>query len=271
MTDPHPISLSDDSSYLKAREKNWHKGRSGHVLVVGGDEGMMGSVVMAGVAALRVGAGLVSLATRSDHYAAKVPEIMCHAIKRAKELVPLLIKADVIVIGSGLGQTKWAKTLWQMVSRQNQPLVIDADALTFLKDNRINNKRMIITPHPGEAARLLETSVDAIQVDRVRMAQTIQARFGGICVLKGAGTVVVDDQDTGICHFGNPGMASAGMGDVLSGVIGGLIAQSIPLKVAARLGVCIHAMAGDLAAKEGERGMIASDLFPYLRRLVNIS
>ncbi|OGT57588.1 MAG: hypothetical protein A3F14_05670 [Gammaproteobacteria bacterium RIFCSPHIGHO2_12_FULL_43_28] len=267
------LQLGAFASLLKPRTRDWHKGMSGHVLIVGGYPGYSGAPRMAAEAALRIGAGLVSVATHPEHAAslnAFLPEIMCHGIHTPDDLSPLIERADVIVFGPGLSQTSWAKLLFTKVYETALPLVVDADGLNLLATDANVRENWVLTPHPGEAARLLNESTEVIQQDRLLAVNTIQQRYGGVCVLKGAGTLIsAPPALPALCNKGNPGMASAGMGDVLSGVIGGLIAQKIPLGDAAKLGVYIHAMAGDLAAKEGERGMIATDLMPYLRRLNN--
>jgi NAD(P)H-hydrate epimerase len=150
------------------------------------------------------------------------------------------------------------------------PLVVDADALNLLAETPDRRGNWVLTPHPGEAARLLGVANAAIQRDRFAAAQALQARYGGVAVLKGAGTLVQTEGDRPtICTAGNPGMASGGMGDVLTGVIAGLISQKLELPDAARLGVWLHAAAGDRAARNGERGLLASDLMPHLRTLAN--
>jgi NAD(P)H-hydrate epimerase len=149
------------------------------------------------------------------------------------------------------------------------PLVIDADALNLLARDPCYYEHWVLSPHPGEAARLLGVATAEIQADRFAAVQAIQKRYGGVCILKGAGTLVQNGDDCSVCSDGNPGMASGGMGDVLSGVIAGLLAQGLPLSQAASDAVCIHACAADVVAREGERGMLAMDLMPVLRRLVN--
>jgi NAD(P)H-hydrate epimerase len=259
--------------YLKPRSRDWHKGKSGHVLIIGGDLGFAGAPRMAAEAALRVGAGLVTVATHPDHafmVNAARPEIMCQGIQSPELLSGLVEKANVVVLGPGLGRSPWSRAVWEWASKQTVSLVMDADGLNFLSESGSFNDNWVLTPHPGEAARLLGVTVQAIQQDRLAAISKMNQRYGGVCVLKGAGTLVLS-QDTlpVLCDQGNPGMATAGMGDVLSGVIGGLIAQEVPLDVAAKLGVYLHAVAGDLAAREGERGMIAMDLMPHLRQLSN--
>lgn len=268
------ITLETYAHYLKPRPRDWHKGLSGHVLVVGGNMGYSGAPHMAALAALRVGAGLVTIATHPENAAMMNvgnPELMCQGIRAAEDLKPLLEKANVVIVGPGLGQGSWAQDLWQMVYQSKPPLVVDADGLNLLAQTPKIRENWLLTPHPGEAARLLQCEVSQLQQNRLVSAQQIVQAYQSICVLKGAGTIVAAQKDLpGICDKGNPGMATAGMGDVLSGVIGGLIAQGIPLIDAAKLGVYLHALAGDLAAKDEERGLIATDLMPYLRQVSNI-
>lgn len=251
-----------------------HKGRYGHVLIVGGELGYSGAARMAGEAALRVGAGLVSIATRPEHSGLMNlgrPELMCHGVETAEQLAVLLAKADVVVVGPGLGQRAWAKALFNMVIASGKPMVVDADGLNILANEPAAKANWILTPHPGEAARLLNCTTADIQQDRFAAASSIQAEYGGVAIVKGAGTVIASEQELAVSNTGNPGMASGGMGDVLAGVIAGLLAQGLPLQDAARQGVYNHGLAADLAAgKDGERGLLASDLMPYLRQLVNI-
>lgn len=276
------IVLNDLQAFLTPRSQSSHKGSYGHVLVVGGAQGFAGSVRLCAEAAARTGAGLVSLATEAHHagyITIAIPEVMTHPSASPSDLIPLLEKAHVVAIGPGLSQSNWGMVLFSKVLESNLPLVVDADALNLLAQEPTYSDHWVLTPHPGEAARLLHCSTDRIQSDRIAAAREIQKLFGGITVLKGSGTVIVDDrkddeQKISICSAGNPGMASGGMGDVLTGVIAGLIAQSESLGIgiadAVRLGVCLHAGAGDHAAVDGERGMLASDLMPWIRRLMNV-
>ncbi len=268
------LQLADFIAYLPKRPHDSHKGLFGHVLVVGGELGFSGAVRMAADAALRVGAGLVSIATRKAHadlLNLTRPEIMCHGIESFDELAPLLEKATVIIVGPGLQQSAWAKAcLSQIIINNQKPLVVDADALNLLALEPKYATHWILTPHPLEAARLLQCDQSYIQQDRLNAAMLLHKKYGGVIVLKGAGTLVVADKmPPAICELGNPGMSTAGMGDILSGVIGGLVAQQLPLDIAAKLGVLVHALAGDSAAEKGERGLIATDLLPYLRQWVN--
>ncbi len=261
------------SRVLPRRSRSDHKGRFGHVLVVGGEIGMAGAARMAGEAAGRCGAGLVSIATRPEHAAAIAaarPELMCHGVGGARELAPLLRRATVVAIGPGLGRSAWARELLPAVLECARPLVVDADALNLLAGEPMRREDWILTPHPGEAARLLGAETAAIQADRFAAVEALVDAYSGTCVLKGAGTLVRGPLAcTYICGAGNPGMASGGMGDVLTGVVAALVAQGLDIEIAARAGVYLHAAAADRAAEAGERGLLALDLMPELRILVN--
>jgi len=261
------------SPLLPLRPRSAHKGRHGHVLLVGGAPGMAGALRLAGEAAARVGAGLVTLATHPVHAAALNavrPELICHAVADPKALAPLLERATVVGIGPGLGAEGWGLPLLSAVLESDRPLVMDADALNWLARKPQRKEEWILTPHPGEAARLLGSSAAEIQADRWRAVRALQQRYGGVVVLKGAGSLVCrGDGAIGLCDAGNPGMATGAMGDLLTGVIAGLLAQGLTPWEAATAGVYLHGRAGDLAAAEGERGLMAADLLDPLRRLVN--
>lgn len=268
------ITRFDGSSLiLPKRSRIAHKGNFGHVLVIGGDNGMTGAVRLAAEAAARVGAGLVSVATRKAHaniLNLTCPEIMSHGIETPEELIPLLDKASVIAIGPGLGQSVWARAMLEIVKDATKPVVVDADALNLLAKMPFRFVNSVLTPHPGEAARLLETSTTAVQDDRFAAVRALQMRFGNVCVLKGAGTLIAGPNNCiNVCSSGNPGMACGGMGDVLTGVIAGLLAQGLSACEAANAGVYIHGKAGDQVALDGERGLMPSDLMPWLRRYAN--
>ena len=276
---------------LPRRARTAHKGTNGRVLLVGGGPGMPGAIRLAAEAALRVGAGLVYVATWRDSVVpvmAGRPELMCRAVETVDDLEPLLELADVVVIGPGLGRSEWARRLFRRVLASPQPLVIDADGLNLLADAPLRRGNWVLTPHPGEASRLLGSSIGDVQADRLGAVRELATRFDATVILKGAcslvGTVRADgktmhhdadadaDVDVAVCDYGNPGMATGGTGDVLSGVLGGLAGQLRVLAQAARAGVLLHALAGDDAAAEGgERGMVASDLLPALRRRANPS
>jgi len=258
---------------LKPRARGAHKGDFGHVLVIGGGAGMPGAVRLCAEAALRAGAGRVGVATDPGHAAMLVatrPEIMSHAVSGADDLLQLLNNIDVIAFGPGLGRSPWAGELYGVVAADERPSVWDADALNWLALSPATAKNRVITPHPGEAGTLLGSSAAAVQSDRPRALRDLRARFGGIVVLKGAGSLVSSVTDVPwLSTSGNSGMAAPGMGDVLTGVIAGLMAQGLPAQDAAVIGVETHARAGDRAAEAGQRGMLASDLMAELRGVLN--
>ena len=256
---------------LRPRLRGAHKGSNGHVLVVGGDHGMAGAALLAARAALRAGAGLVSVATRSAHapaLTAAQPELMCHGIESVDELAVLLKRADVVAVGPGLGQGGWGLSLLARVLDSSLPLVVDADALNLLAREPTPRGNWILTPHPGEAGRLLGRATADIEGDRLAAVRELRDRYGGSAVLKGAGSLVGGRQLM-LCPYGNPGMAVGGMGDTLTGIIAALLAQGLGIDEAPALGVLVHALAGDRAARQGERGLLPSDLIAELRSVVN--
>ncbi len=262
------------SGLLTPRRRSAHKGHFGHVLVVGGAPGFAGAARMAAEAAARTGAGLVSLATHPEHASclcASCPELMCHGVADAEALGSLLRRATVVAIGPGLGRGDWGRRLLEQVLASDLPLVVDADALNLLIEDARSRAHWVLTPHPGEAARLLGWTPGDIQANRFAAVRALQERFGGVSVLKGSGTLVQGGagRPVAVCSEGNPGMASGGMGDVLTGLIAGLIAQGLELEDAAALGVSLHGAAADRAARTGERGLLATDLFAELRPLLN--
>jgi len=244
------------------------------VLVIGGAAGMGGAVRLAGEAALRAGAGLVTVAAdaRSLQALSTRPELMSHALAGPGDVAPVIERATVIAVGPGLGLSAWAQEILAAALDSEKPLVVDADALNLLALAPARRRaNWVLTPHPGEAARLLGSTVADVQADRCAAARELQARYGGAVVLKGAGSIVQDEHGSGwLCDRGNPGMAAAGMGDVLTGAIAGIAAQCSDLALAARAGVFVHADAGDRAAgSAGERGLLASDVIDHLRACVN--
>ena len=259
---------------LTPRVRHAHKGDAGRVLVVGGQPGMPGAARLAGEAAYRAGAGLVVLATHPAHAAsigAARPELIAYGVNDALGIQPLFAGAHALAIGPGLGQGEWGRGLWQAVLAADKPLVVDADALNLLAAQPTSRADWILTPHPGEAARLLGVSVAEIEADRFAAVRAIAQRYGGVCVLKGSGTVTTSHSEPSIwlCDRGNPGLATGGSGDVLTGVIVALLALGLAPIEAARLGVWAHASAGDRVAVSGERGIMASDLLAPLRNVIN--
>lgn len=259
---------------IPPRRRSAHKGDFGHVLVIGGERGYSGAARMAAEAAARCGAGLVTIATHPEHAAflnQGRPELMCRGVENSADLLPLIERADVIALGPGLGQGDWGLGLFQQAITAGLPLVIDADGLNLLTERPSRMEQWVLTPHPGEAARLLGGDTKTIQADRFTALQGLQSRFGGVVVLKGAGTLVKDgtSRPSAVCSGGNPGMATGGSGDLLTGMIAAMLAQGFDLRESAELGVALHAAAGDRAALQGERGMLAGDMLNELRGLLN--
>ncbi|MCB1774758.1 MAG: NAD(P)H-hydrate dehydratase [Gammaproteobacteria bacterium] len=268
------VDWSGQGGLLQPRRRSAHKGHFGHVLVIGGNHGFGGAARLAAEAALRVGAGLVSLATRPLHVSSVLaarPEVMVHGIETADQLAPLLRTASVVAIGPGLGRDAWAQALWQAAVGSGRPLVVDADALHLLAADGLRRDDWVLTPHPGEAAAMLGLCNAEVGAQRFDAVAQLQRRYGGSVVLKGAGSLVHSGGTTppALCTDGNPGMATGGMGDVLTGIIAGLMAQGLERRDAAEGGVCLHAAAADRAATDGERGLLPSDLVEWLRSLVN--
>ena len=296
--------LQFDAADLPAPAVNQHKHGMGHLVVVGGDVGMGGAPLMAAEAALRTGTGLVSLLTRPEHHAAilaRRPELMALDASDAERAAALLERASAVVVGPGLGRAPWGERLLRLALAAGKPTVIDADGLRWLAELDLRPAgELIITPHPGEAAAMLGTSVldrgsrpspessfapgarpltglrhrlvssAEIEADRPAAALELAHRFDAVAVLKGPGTLCAAEELLGLCAHGNPGMATAGMGDVLAGVIGGLLAQGLGPQRAATLGTCLHGWAGDRAAqRRGQRGLVATDLFDAIAEAVS--
>jgi NAD(P)H-hydrate epimerase len=272
------IDEGEIAAALPRRPRESHKGSNGRVLIMGGGAGMPGAVRMAGMAALRVGAGLVTVAAAEENLTAVTsahPELIYLPVSSVTSLDDALGAAGVVAIGPGLGQGDWGRRLWSQVLRTRPGcVVVDADALNLLAQDPLKLPAgWIITPHPGEAARLLGVETRVVQADRLAAVRELHLRYGAISVLKGAGTLVAGGApgaiELHVCERGNPGMATAGMGDLLTGVIAGLRAQLGDSAQAARVGVLVHALAGDSAARGGQRGLIASDVLAELRGWVN--
>ncbi|TPV54547.1 NAD(P)H-hydrate dehydratase [Aestuariibacter sp. GS-14] len=260
---------------LAPRDVHSHKGTYGRLLCIGGNRGTAGAIRLAGEAALRSGAGLVKVFCHEGstvQVSAGRPELMV----TCDDLHEALNWASCVVIGPGLGQDDWALGAFELAMKHCQthpkPMVIDADALNLLSKHAMSYSitDCILTPHAGEAARLLNMSVDEVEADRFNSVKQCAQRFHATCVLKGAGTIIDNETKTWVCQHGNPGMATAGMGDVLSGILGALLAQGLSKDIATKYGVSLHAKAGDEVARlYGQRGMLASDLFEAVRALIN--
>jgi len=258
------------------RHVNSHKGTVGLVLAVGGNIGMPGAIRLCGEAALRSGAGLVAVHCHRDNrdiIASGRPELMFSGVGSDDVIKEeLLDRASVLVCGPGLGRDKWGEELFKRVLNQDKPLVMDADALHFLSVLQEIQPRSdwVLTPHAGEAAKLLGVSISDIENDRYQAVKNIAVKYGGLCVLKGAGSLISDGSNVWVNTSGNPGMASGGMGDVLSGTIAALMVQMPNLCEAIRLAVYVHGKAADrVAARHGQVGILASDLFPDIQDLLN--
>ena len=271
-------SRIDDSSLkqgLEKRLRHAHKGDSGKVAVIGGDIGMPGAVTLCAEACYRAGSGLVAVVSRPEHQAVVVvrrPELMfCGAEFIDMDVYQRIGWADVLVLGPGLGCHEWGLNLFKAALMSDKPFVVDADGLNILSKQAQRKDNWILTPHTAEAARLLGCKVEDVNQNRFAAAKNIQKKYGGVVVLKGAGTIITDGETIYVATVGNPGLASGGCGDALAGVIGALTAQGLPLLKAAAIGVVIHGCAGDRAAlRGGERGLLASDLMAEIRLAVNL-
>lgn len=268
--------INDDliSQCLPPRQRASHKGLFGRVMLVGGGAGMPGAIKLAAEASLFVGAGTVTVLTRPEHInpvLAGRPELMVRGVTGASQVHEILGNADVIAVGPGLGQDEWGQEMFEAVLAQDKPTVVDADGLNCLVGRREQRDNWVLTPHPGEAGRLLGSSSVEVQKDRPKAAAALLDTYGGVIVLKGPGTIVASaGEGPWICDKGNPGMAGPGMGDVLTGTIAGVAGQCRDLFQAAKVGVFVHGAAGDdVAAATGERGMVATSLMPYLAKWVN--
>ncbi|OCR24328.1 carbohydrate kinase [Pseudomonas syringae] len=263
---------SSNLPHLAPRPRTAHKGQYGRVLVIGGDHGFGGAALLSAESALRSGAGMVTLATRAEHVPAalaRFPEVMSAGISSANQLRALIEPASVLVIGPGLGKASWGRSLLSAAASADLPQVWDADALNQLAEGLASLPiDSIITPHPGEAARLLGISTKDVQADRPAAARALAKKFNSVCVLKGTGSLIADTDGTlALCDRGHPAMATGGLGDVLAGLIGALMAQKMKPFDAACLGVWLHASAGEQVGKIG-RGLAASDVIPAIRLLL---
>lgn len=293
------IDIHDTFASLSPRPAASHKGSNGHAVLIGGEQGFGGAVIMAAEAAARAGAGLTTVISRSVHRSAmlaRCPEVMFYGTEDEdnrdtgqEKILALLERASVITIGPGLGRSTWSRDLMQLAlathRKRDVPLVVDADALHLLAercevDATLKRENWLLTPHPGEAAQLLGTTVAEIQQNRFAAIDRLVSTYGGACLLKGSGTLIKhspgrgeaagSDEPVQLCTEGNPGMGSGGMGDVLSGILAGLLAQGLSNADAMAYAVCIHGEAADLEAQEfGPRGLLATDLLKRVRQLVN--
>lgn len=271
--------LRFDRETLPPLDSNTYKHRQGHVLIMGGDHGMPGAVAMAAEAALRVGAGMVTVATRQEHATpiiARTPEVMVTDVSRfsGADETGLAERVDLIAIGPGLGRSAWGEALFEqavgLAERRTLPLLIDADGLYWLSQRTVPRVPIFVTPHVAEAARLLGVEAADVQNDRLHAVDQLRDKFNACGVLKGAGSVLFDTHGTAICAHGNPGMATAGMGDVLSGMAAGLTVQSVAdSQLLFRAAVLLHSAAADAAANiVGQRSLLATDVIAHIYPLL---
>ncbi len=251
---------------MPERTRTSHKGQFGHVLCLGGQAGMSGAIRLAAEASLRSGAGLVSVACAPESVlpvACGRPELMVREADAAFDLQNH--RANVLALGPGLGQSGWSRQLAERVWADTRPLVVDADGLALLPEQAFDSRTVVLTPHPGEAARMLATTVQTVQRDRLQTAGQLAERWQAVVVLKGAGTVIAAPGHLPvIAPLALPAMSGAGFGDVLTGIIAALLAQGLSAWEAACNGVMAHGLAARRAAGSRQRGLLASDLFPHL-------
>jgi ADP-dependent NAD(P)H-hydrate dehydratase / NAD(P)H-hydrate epimerase len=269
---------------MKKRLKDSHKGNYGHLFILGGSPGLTGAVCLAGEAALRSGCGLVTIGIPeglNDIIEMKLTEVMSLPLAETKQrtfstgaVTPALEfmreRADALVIGPGIScrVKETAKFVKNVVEKTEKFLVIDADAIKIISENKslLKKKRnVILTPHPGEMGYLTGLTIKEIQKRREETAKEFAEKYGVTLILKGHHTVITDGKNTSINLTGNPGMATAGSGDVLAGILGSFLAQGYGPFESAKYAAYIHGLAGDLAAKElGETSLIATDIIDKL-------
>ena len=277
----NPLTIETKKLLRKLlRNSESHKGDFGHVLVVAGNIGFGGAALLSSKAAIKIGAGLVSLATRSEHLQAALsfaPEVMTKPVDSGQSLENYLDFPTVICLGPGLGRDYWSEQMiyksLENTHKNKTPILIDADGLNLLPEFSKKlplPKKIVLTPHLGEAARLLNTSVEKVKKNRVSAAKRISNKYNSVVVLKSHETLICKEDKIYICDKGNPGMATAGMGDVLSGMISGLIAQKLSLFEAACLGVDLHARAGDIySEKNNQQSLLPTDIIDLFARVIN--
>lgn len=253
---------------LKPRAPDSHKGQFGHLLILGGNQGMHGAAVLAARSALCAGAGLVTLGTRESlaaTMAGSTPELMCVA---ASEPAALSVKPTVIAVGPGLGSDQWANRVMNWALAQTKPLVIDADGLNWLARQATVRAGVnwVLTPHPGEAARLLNTTVDEVQADRFAAVVALQQRYGGMVILKGNGSLIAGPAGVHVCGTGNAAMAAAGMGDALTGIVASLLGQGYPAEEAAILAAVWHGASGDYCARDSRISVSPTQLIQSMAK-----
>jgi len=277
VTRPSTLTKKQVIAFLKPRPKDSHKGLFGTIAVIGGANGALGAALLAGRAALKLGAGCVKVGLLADNTPTvdtQMPELMLHGAAETLKSA----KANVIALGCGLGQSLAAQKILYDALQVEVPMVLDADALNIIAlrpDLRsiLHSRKAatVCTPHPGEAARLLHCKVEDVQADRTGAALELTRKLSSSVVLKGAGSICATREGKLYLNkTGNPGMSSAGMGDVLTGMIAAFIAQGLSADEALLLGVHLHGAAGDaLAAQHATIGMSATEVTEWARYLIN--
>jgi NAD(P)H-hydrate epimerase len=269
--DAEKLFIEEINTITCKRKQNTNKGSFGNLVVIAGDKGMPGAALMNSISALRVGAGKVNLITHPEHsniICANAPEIMSHGLTDESDIISFCEKASAILIGSGtsLGN-KWSEKMFAIIRNINKPIIADAGILDFIKNHKMKSNDLIITPHPGEAARMLNISTNEINQDRFRAVDELAQKLHCTAILKGKGTLIksIVNPQTYLCPYGNSAMATAGMGDVLAGMIAGLRAQGYSALDASKIGVTRHSYIADqLVLKEGKKQLIASDIYLHL-------
>jgi len=275
------LSFEDIKRNIPKRKENSHKGDHGKLLIIAGDEGYGGAGIMSSESGLKTGTGLVRLLTRKSHVSASLtrnPEVMVSGADNAQDIEANLEWPDAVVAGPGMFLNYWSEQiLYKLlftIADKGTPTLLDAGALRLLclkAFSKINlHSDMVLTPHPGEAAEMLKVTTNEIQINRIQSAKALQKKYGCIIVLKGNGTIICNENDVYLCSSGGPELAVAGSGDILSGVIGSLIAQGLTPFEAAKTGVVIHALAGEEFANDvGKIGLAAGELISYIRKFLN--
>ena len=260
---------------IPERSSNSHKGDFGKVMIVGGSEGMGGAAILSSEASLFSGAGLVHLSTHPINVEASLkrnPEVMAYGIDKSFSIPENI---DVLLCGPGLKNDEWSKNVFDEIISANNfgAVILDAGALHFIGENNLEtSKNKVLTPHPGEAAKLLGISNNEVQEDRINAAKSISNKFSASVILKGKETIICSygDEELFICTEGGPELSSGGTGDVLAGVLSALIAQKVDITDACKISVAVHARAGEeFRNKTGEIGLNASSLIPTIRDLLN--
>lgn len=264
--------MAQQDRFLPERSVHSHKGSQGHLLVVGGDNGMGGAALLAASAALHAGVGKITVLTRAEHisgFLARQPELMVVAVNQGDDISSWLSQADAIVLGPGLGRKAWGQCLFEHTLATDKPLLCDADGIYWYRQQDCSPRRAstVFTPHPGEAASLLGVNNSWVQQHRLSAVEKLVNKLAATVVLKGNGTLISRAQaEPLVLSCGNPGMAVAGMGDVLSGIIGALSCQGLTAEVAAFWGAWWHGYTADqLALRRGQVGLLPTDVISTLR------